>query len=111
MSAITASTTYAPHRHRRTVVALAGPEDVAQADARQLTTSLAEIGIEAIYLGWQASAGTIAAAVAREDADTVELFLPPTGGVRVLRDLLRELIVNGRRGVSVVVHRTDRHPL
>jgi methylmalonyl-CoA mutase cobalamin-binding subunit len=61
--------------------------------------------VDALYLGRVDSAEQIATAVSDEQAHAVELCLSGTGGVLLLRSLLRELISIGRRDVSIVVHR------
>jgi methylmalonyl-CoA mutase cobalamin-binding subunit len=76
--------------------------------ARALADSLGELGIETMYLGREESAQRIAAVVADQQADAVELCLARSGGgVLLLRGLLRELTEIGRRDVSIVVHRVE----
>jgi methylmalonyl-CoA mutase cobalamin-binding domain/chain len=94
-------------RVRRSVVALAGSVRTGDGAARALATRLDQLGIETTYLGREESARRIAAAVADEGADAVELCLAGTGGVLLLRELLRELSDVGRRDVSIVVHRVE----
>jgi methylmalonyl-CoA mutase cobalamin-binding subunit len=86
------------------VVVLTGGARAGDPVARALAESLCALGIETTYLGRQESARQIALAVADLHADAVELCLGG-GGVRLLRDLLRELERIGRRDVSIVVHR------
>lgn len=88
------------------MVAFAGAGRTGETVSRGLDRSLRELGIQTTYLGGPENARGIAAAVAEEQADTVELCLG-RGGVTLLRDLLRELSRSGRRHVSIVVHRTD----
>jgi methylmalonyl-CoA mutase cobalamin-binding subunit len=57
------------------------------------------------YLGRDLSAGHIAASAVEAKADAVELCLAGSGGVGLLRELLRELDRLGRREVGIVVHR------
>jgi len=84
---------------------LAGRAAASDTPAQALLASLTELGVETIYLGKQDSARRIASVVADEQADSVELCLAGSGGVVLLRDLLRELIELGRRDVSIVAHR------
>jgi methylmalonyl-CoA mutase cobalamin-binding subunit len=63
--------------------------------------------VDVVYLGRENSARRIAAISAEEEADAVELCLERTGGVLLLRELLRELTQLGRRDVSIVVHRVE----
>src|SRR4051812_26602308 len=93
-----------PPGRRRCVVVLAGHVRTGERAAQALTQSLFALGIQAKYLGREDSAHRIAAAVANERADAVELCLGG-GGVPLLRELLRELARVGRRDVSIVVHR------
>jgi methylmalonyl-CoA mutase cobalamin-binding subunit len=90
---------------RRAIVALVGNGQVDERCARALLESLGKLGVETVYLGRGDSAEQIAAAVAQQRADAVELCLTGPGGVLLLRELLRQLIKIGRRDVSIVVHR------
>lgn len=91
-----------PHR---SLVVLAGNLPAGESGARALADSLTELGIESTYLGREESPQRIAAAVEAERADAVELCLAGSGGVSLLRGLLRELAEIGRRDVRVVLHR------
>jgi methylmalonyl-CoA mutase cobalamin-binding subunit len=74
--------------------------------ARRLARSLEALGVETKYFGQRDDAQEIAALVASERADTVELYLAAgAAGVVLLRELLRRLIAIGRRDVSIVIHR------
>ena len=94
-----------PWRRRRSVIVVAAEERGCDRVAGALAASLGEIGVETTFLGMQADAQRIAETVVLERADAVELCLGRTGGVLLLRELLRELIAVGRRDVSIVVHR------
>jgi hypothetical protein len=92
---------------RKSVVVFAGSATASDKPARALEQSLVELGVDARYVGREHDACRIATAVIAERADAVELCLPAgAGGVRLLRELLRQLIELGRRDVSIVVHRT-----
>jgi methylmalonyl-CoA mutase cobalamin-binding subunit len=88
-------------------VVLAGSGRTNARCAEALAQSLDQLGVETVYLGREVDAARIAAAVAAERVDAVELCLAGGGGVWLLRDLLRELIAIGRRDVSIVVHRVQ----
>jgi methylmalonyl-CoA mutase cobalamin-binding subunit len=77
------------------------------APAEALVASLRGLGVQVTYLGREDSAERIAHMVTEERADALELCLAPSGGVQLLRELLRELAKTGRRGVSIVVHKHD----
>ena len=63
-------------------------------------------------MGREHDAGRIARVAAAEGADAVEVCLDPgAGGVRLLTQLLRELIELGRRDVSIVIHRQKQSSL
>lgn len=94
-------------RPRRSIVVWAGSGRTNDRPVRALAASLAELGVETIYLGNVQRADHIATVVVEERADAVELCLSGCGGVLFLRDLLRELIQIGRRDVSIVVHRIE----
>jgi methylmalonyl-CoA mutase cobalamin-binding subunit len=94
-------------RPRRSLVVLAACAQTSDVSARALAASLAEMGIEAVYLGREQSARCIAVAAAEARADSVELCLPGGRGVLLIRELLRELIRVGRRDVSIVAHRAE----
>jgi methylmalonyl-CoA mutase cobalamin-binding subunit len=111
---IASSRSMSVRRPRRSLVVLAAGGSVGDAAITRLTATLAELGIEAMYLGREPNARRIAAAAVDRCADAVELCLCGNGGVVILRDLLRELIELGRRDVSIVVHRVEpvgRRPL
>lgn len=93
-------------RPRRSVIVLAGSGRTSDRPVRALAASLGELGVETIYLGREQRADRIATVVVEERADAVEVCLAGSGGVVLLRDLLRELIKIGRRDVSIVVHRS-----
>jgi methylmalonyl-CoA mutase cobalamin-binding domain/chain len=84
---------------------MAGAPEISDRPAMVLAESLTELGVEARYLGREDRAREIAAVVAAEQIDAVELCLTPGAGVLLLRELLRELIRIGRRDVSIVVHK------
>jgi len=89
-------------------VVLAASAQAGEGRARALAESLGELGVETTYLGREKSVQRIAAVVADQHADAVELCLARRGGgVLFLRGLLRELTEIGRREVSIVVHRVD----
>jgi hypothetical protein len=91
---------------RRAIIVFAGGAAQNDEAAQVLERSLVELGLDAKYVGRAGDAARIASLVTLEGADAVEVCLPPGGGgVRLLRDLLRELIEMGRRDVSIVVHR------
>jgi hypothetical protein len=88
------------------VVAFAGGF-LCDAPARALARSLSKLGVETVYLGREDEPARLAAAIVRERADSVELWLEGgAAGVRVVRELLRHLVVLGRGDVSIVVHRS-----
>jgi methylmalonyl-CoA mutase cobalamin-binding subunit len=93
-----------PHR---AIVALAAGASASDGCVGALLESLDQLGVQTVYLGMEESAQRIVAAVVKERADAVELCLGGSGGVLVLRGLLRELIQIGRRDVSIVVHRVQ----
>lgn len=70
-----------------------------------MAASLAGVGIEAVYIGREGNPAQIARAAVSEAADAVELCLAGSGGVLIIRELLRELDRIGRRDVSLVLHR------
>jgi hypothetical protein len=89
-------------------VVVAGSPRTGESTARALVDSLASLGVQTTSLGREECAHRIAAAVASEHADAVELCLPRDGAsVALLRSLLRELTEIGRRDVSIVVHKVD----
>jgi methylmalonyl-CoA mutase cobalamin-binding subunit len=90
---------------RRSIVVSVGGRTDDEA-AQQLTRSLCALGVDSRYFGHRDNAQEIAALVADERADTVELCLAGGArGVLLLRQLLRGLIDVGRRDVTIVVHR------
>jgi hypothetical protein len=91
-------------RRRRSVVAVAG-STTSETAADRLLAMLTELGVQPTYLGREEDVGRIAAAVAEQRADAVDLCLGRHGGVVVVRNLLRELSRVGRRDVSIVIHR------
>jgi methylmalonyl-CoA mutase cobalamin-binding domain/chain len=93
-------------RSRRAVVVLASRPRTGDRAVEALVRSLSELGVETVYLGVEDDPCRIAAAVAEEGADTVELCLNG-GGVMLLRRLLGELGEVGRRDVSIVLHRLE----
>ncbi len=92
-------------RPRRAIVVLAGSGRANGRSVEALAESLDQLGVETIHVGREDDASRIATLVARERADTVELCLTGTGGVALLRNLLRALNEIGRREVTIVVHR------
>jgi methylmalonyl-CoA mutase cobalamin-binding subunit len=85
-------------------VVLSGSPRTGDRTAEALMRSLGELGVETVYLGVEDNPGRIAAVVAAERADAVELCLNGSG-VLLLRQLLGELAEVGRRDVSIVVHK------
>jgi methylmalonyl-CoA mutase cobalamin-binding subunit len=65
------------------------------------------MGFDVTYMGHEMSGRSIAATAVEAGADSVEICLARSGGVLVLRELLRELTSAGRRDTSIVVHRID----
>jgi methylmalonyl-CoA mutase cobalamin-binding subunit len=94
-------------RQRKSIVVFAGEARVSDDGARALAHSLGKTGIEAVYVGRQVNAPEIAASAIAAEADAVELCLAGAGGVRLLRELLRELDRLGRRELGIVVHRVQ----
>jgi methylmalonyl-CoA mutase cobalamin-binding subunit len=91
-------------RPRRAVIVCAAPRS--EERARRLERELIGLGVEARYLGVSDDARRIARLVADERSDAVEICLPAgASGVRLCRQLLRELIEIGLGGVSIVLHR------
>ena len=88
-------------------MALARDDATGDAPANALVASLRNLGVQVTYLGREASAQRIARVVTEERADALELCLAPSGGVQLLRELLRELAKAGRHGVSIVVHKHE----
>jgi methylmalonyl-CoA mutase cobalamin-binding subunit len=88
-------------------VVLARDDATGDAPANALVASLRNLGVHVTYLGREGSAERIARVVTEQRADALELCLAPSGGVPLLRELLRELAKAGRRGVSIVVHKHD----
>ena len=86
---------------------LARDDGIGDAPAEAVVASLRGLGVQVRYLGREASAERIARVVTEERADALELCLAPSGGVQLLRELLRELAKVGRRGVSIVVHKHE----
>lgn len=84
---------------------VAGYGRVNERGAVALSAELNATGFEALYVGEEQSAHRIAEIAAAENADAIELCLGTHGGVRILRDLVRELDRLSRRQVSVVIHR------
>jgi methylmalonyl-CoA mutase cobalamin-binding domain/chain len=94
-------------RRRTSIVVFAGEERVSDEGARALAQSLRKTGIEIVYVGRKLNAPEIAASAIEAGADAVEVCLAGGGGVRLLRELLRELDRLGRREVGIVVHRVQ----
>jgi methylmalonyl-CoA mutase cobalamin-binding subunit len=92
-------------RQRKSLVVLVGDERTSEAGAQALSRSLQVAGIDAIYGGRPHGAEQIAAWATEVQADAVEVCLAGSGGIAVLRDLLRELKRLGRQEVGIVVHR------
>ena len=98
----------AVRRPHRSLIVLATRPGTGERSARELAGSLAELGVEVIYLGRETSARRVAAAAVERRADAVELCLARDGrGVLLVRAVLRELIAIGRHDVSIVVHRVE----
>jgi len=72
-----------------------------------LANSLRDAGRDVVYIGRQADASVIAALAVQRGADAIELCIAQTTGVRIVRELLRELAKLQNRGVSIVLHRMD----
>jgi methylmalonyl-CoA mutase cobalamin-binding domain/chain len=95
-------------RLRKSVVVSVGRPPASDRGARALASSLRSAGVDIVYLGREACASRIARCAADANADAVEVCLVPgTGGVGLLRELLRELRSIDRSGVSIVVHRVQ----
>jgi methylmalonyl-CoA mutase cobalamin-binding subunit len=92
-------------RPRKSIVALAGTVRAGERHGLALASSVAELGAETTYLGQVDDAARIVQIVREQNADAVELYMGPAGGVVLLRDLLRRLTDVGRRDVSIVIHR------
>jgi hypothetical protein len=84
---------------------VAGEARRCEAHVAALTGSLDALGIDSTYVGREHDASRIADFVLQHEADAIELVLGASGGVWLLRELLRELIDIGRRDVRIVVHR------
>jgi hypothetical protein len=95
-------------RRRKSLVVLAGRPGTGETVAQALVDSLASLGVQTTTVRRETSPQGIAAAVANEHADTVELCLARGGdGVALPWSLLHELAAIGRRDVSIVVHKID----
>jgi methylmalonyl-CoA mutase cobalamin-binding subunit len=95
-------------RRRKSILVLATSARTGESTVQALADSLESLGVQTTSLGREESAKRIAAAVADEGADAVELCLSRHGGgVVLLRGLLRELADIGRRDVSIVVHKVE----
>jgi methylmalonyl-CoA mutase cobalamin-binding domain/chain len=94
-------------RKRTSVVVFAGEARASDRGAQALTAALSAAGIEILYLGRQSSAREIATCAAEVHADAIEVCVAGGGGVRLLRELLRELNELDRACVSIVVHRVQ----
>ena len=92
-------------RERRCVVVLSGDQADDDGAARALARSLSAVGVDVRYMGREDDAVRIVASVTDAQADAVEVCLAGAGGIRVLRELLRELNRADRGHVTVVVHR------
>jgi CTP:molybdopterin cytidylyltransferase MocA len=92
-------------RARKAVVVLVGDQPTVGQSIFRLLDALDELGVATTYLGREHDGARIAATAAGLGADTVEVCIAGCGGVRVLRELLRELIALDRGNVSIVVHR------
>ena len=87
---------------------MVGDDKTSDKGAKALTGSLGDCGIDAVYVGRMNSASRIAASVAGERAEAVEVCVAgDSSGMPVVRDLLRELKRDGTTGVSIVVHRVQ----
>lgn len=96
-----------PRRERTAVLVFVGDGPANDSVARRLAQSLDDVGVRVLYLGRQESARSIARAVVNARADALELCLGRTRGVRLLRELLRELRHLDRRDVSIVIHKIN----
>lgn len=94
-------------RPHKSIVVYAGQADPGEKYANAVRSHLRSIGVDATCLGCEPDARRIAAAVARQGADTVELCLPRGRGVPLLRELLQALTETGRRDARIVIHRCD----
>ena len=92
-------------RPKRSVVVRAGEARDDDLFVDQLLALLSELGVETTDAGRSECAGSIASVALDSRADAIELCLGRGMGVRLLRDVLRELVRRGRRDVSIVVHR------
>ena len=94
-------------RQRTSVIVWAGDACTSDGAVQGVTDSLHDAGVNTLYLGCEASARRIAAAVVEACADAAEVCVAGGGAILLLRDLLRELKRLDRREVSVVVHRVQ----
>jgi methylmalonyl-CoA mutase cobalamin-binding subunit len=103
LATVTAS--MAIRRPHKAVILLSAAARTGDRVALALAESLRELGVDTIYLGREDSVSRIVEVVAEEGADAVEVCVEGPYGIRLLRDLLRELNRVGHRDVSIVVHK------
>lgn len=98
-------TEVATRPRRKSVVALARQASTDERAASALVASLVRFGFDVRYLGREDSPQRLAAAVAEEGADAVELCIAHNIPVELVRELLRELAKVGRSDARIVFHR------
>jgi len=79
------------------VFVVAGEARVGEAGARTLARSIADAGVDVLYLGREANARRIAVSATEARADAVEVRMSGLGGIPLLRELLGELTRLDRR--------------
>jgi methylmalonyl-CoA mutase cobalamin-binding domain/chain len=94
-------------RQRKSVVVFAGESPRSDMGAQALASSLSEVGVEVIYLGFETDARRIATSAADTGADAIEVCVAGRGAILLIRELLRELHRLGRCGVHIVVRRVN----
>jgi methylmalonyl-CoA mutase cobalamin-binding subunit len=88
-------------------VAIVGGGQAIDRPAEALANSLRDAGRDVVCIGRQADASVIATLAVQRGADVIELCVARTAGVRIVRELLRELTKAQRGSVSIVVHRIE----
>jgi methylmalonyl-CoA mutase cobalamin-binding domain/chain len=89
------------------VFVVAGEARVGEAGARALARSIADAGVDVLYLGRETNARRIAVSATEARADAVEVCISGAGAISLLRALLGELNRLDRRQVGIVVHRVQ----